>query len=75
MITYYRCGVEGHKVFEFPKKKDVNKKSDARTKVTMSEKALLVGDNVIVLQQEPGENLMFKRALLRSEHKLVKELE
>ena len=50
MITCYRCGVEGHKASEFLKKQNVNKRSDARTQVTIVKEASMVGDNVIVLQ-------------------------
>jgi hypothetical protein len=31
-----------------------------------------VGDNVVVLQHEEGENLMFKRVLLKPEKKAMK---
>ena len=41
----------------------------------MEEEASVVGDSVIALQQEPSENLIFKRVLLRLEQKLVKKLE
>ena len=36
---------------------------------------MVVGDNVTVLQQEQGENLMFRRVLLRPKKKLMEEPE
>ena len=37
------------------------------------DEASVVGDNVIVLQQEQGENILFQRVLLRTEYNLIEE--
>ena len=44
-------------------------------KATQEDETRVVGSIVEVLQQEKGENLMFKRVLLKKEAKIAEELE
>jgi hypothetical protein len=39
------------------------------TQIKQVDEASVVGENVIVLQQEQGDNLLFRRVLLKSEQK------
>jgi len=75
IITCYRCGVEGHKASECPEKHNSGKRSEARTQVTQADEASVVGENVMVLQQEQGDNLMFRRVPLQTERKIAEEPE
>ena len=65
VITCYRCGVESHKASECPERQGPSNKGDARIHMTMVDEASIAGENVIVLLQEQGENLMFRRVLLK----------
>ena len=75
VIACYRCGVEGHKASESLDKPGPSKRSDDRTQITMDDEASIAGENVIVLPQEQGKNLMFRRVLLKPEQQLIEELE
>ena len=46
------------------KKHNLGKIGEAITHLTQEDDALVVSENVIVLQQEQDDNLMFRRALL-----------
>ena len=43
--------------------------------VTQADEASVVNEDVIVLQQEYGENLMFHKTLLKPKQKIVEEPE
>jgi hypothetical protein len=43
-----------------------------RIHVIHADEALVVGDNVVVLQHEQGEKLMFKRVLLKLQNEETK---
>jgi hypothetical protein len=45
------------------------RRTEARTQVTQADETMFVGGNVEVLQQEQGENLMFRRVLINPETK------
>lgn len=66
VITCYKCGVEGNKASKCPYKQGPSKGGDARTHMTMVDKASVAGDNVIVPLREQGENMMFRRVLLKT---------
>lgn len=72
VIACYRCGVEGHKASECLEKHNPRRRNEARTRVMQVGEASAMGDNVVVLQHEEGENLMFNRVLLKLEKKIVK---
>jgi hypothetical protein len=75
VIICYHCGVEGHKKSECLERQASGRRGEAQTQVTQVDEASVVGENVIVLQQEQGENLMFQRVLLKYEQKATEELE
>ena len=63
VITCYRCGVEGNKALECLEKQGSNKRGDAKMQMTVVDETSVVEDNVTMLQQEQGENIMFRRVL------------
>jgi hypothetical protein len=75
VITCYRCGVEGHKASKCLERQNATRRTEARTQVTQADETTVVGGNVEVLQQEKGENLMFRRVLLKPETKVAEEPE
>lgn len=53
----------------------MGRRGEARTQVIQVDEASSFGEYMIVLQQEQGENLMFRRVLLKPKKKAMKELE
>ena len=43
--------------------------------MTMDDEASIAGGNVIVIPQEQGDNMMFRRVLLKPEQQLIEEPE
>ena len=53
--TCYRCGVEGHKPYECPKKQNSSNHDKVRLQVPLENETSTFGENVIVLQQKHRE--------------------
>jgi hypothetical protein len=56
-------------------RQNVARKTEARTQVTQADETIVVGGNMEVLQQEQGENVMFRRVLLKPYTNVVEEPE
>ena len=78
-IICYRHGVEGHKALECLEKHNAARRNEARAQVTQANRTPIVGENLIILQQEQGENLMVRECYFnprrRSQRSLNKQKE
>lgn len=52
----------------------MGRRGEARTHVTQESEATIVGENVMVLQQEQGDNLMFWRVLPTPKKNTIEEV-
>lgn len=52
-----------------PKNQNDGRRNEARAHVNQAEDSPIVGDNIAKICCEQGQNLMFKRVLLKSEKK------
>ena len=75
MITCYVCGVEGHEALKCMERQNAARRNEAKTQVTQEDKKIVASGNVEVLQQEQGENIMFKTILFKPKTKAGKEPE
>lgn len=70
-IFCFKCGVAGHKAWECPYMD--GKKPEGKTHIVEVEPTV-ANNEVVIFQQEQGENLMMRKIFLQSEKETKKEL-